>query len=102
MKNKCRNDFFIGAYDFKSLPDALDLVSRSLNVIFRFKADIWSIRVKIQAAPSGVHGFIPIKSFVSLELVQWFLQKLLENISPFGYYATNPLSIMTFSVEHFH
>ena len=48
------------------------------------------------------HRFVSTKSFVSLQLTQWGLQKLLENTSSFRYYVTNPLSMMPQFVEHFH
>ena len=51
---------------------------------------------------SGAHRFASTKSVVSLQLKQWSLQKLLENTSSFGYYATNSLSMVTVSVEPFH
>ena len=57
--------FFVRAYDLKPLPDALDLVSQSLNVISGFEADIRSIGVRIPAAFSGAHGFVSTKYFVS-------------------------------------
>ena len=63
---------------------------------------IGSSGVKIPAALSGVHRFVLTKSFASLKLTWWSLEKLLENTSLFGFCTTNPLSMMTPSVEHFH
>ena len=93
---------FVGVYDLKSLPDALELISQSLNVVSGFETDIRSIGREIPAAISGVHGFVSTKSFVSLQLTHWSLTKLSQNVSSFGYYHTNLLSMMTLSVEHFH
>ena len=93
---------FVGVYDLKSLPDALELISQSLNVVSGFETDIRSIGREIPAAISGAHGFVSPKSFVSLQLTRWSLTKLLQNVSSFGYNQTNLLSMMTLSVEHFH
>ena len=93
---------FVGAYDLKSLSDALELISQSLNVVSGFETDIRSIGREIPAAISGVHGFVSTKSFVSLQLTHWSLTKLLQNVSSFGYNHTNLLNMMTLSVEHFH
>ena len=93
---------FVGVYDLKSLPDALELISQSLNVVSGFETDIRSIGREIPAAISGVHGFVSTKSFVSLQLTHWSLTKLLQNVSSFGYNHNNLLSMMTLSVEHFH
>ena len=86
----------------KSLPDVLELILQSLNVVSGFKTDIRSIGREIPAATSGAHGFVSPKSFVSLQLTRWSLTKLLQNVSSFGYNQTNLLSMMTLSVEHFH
>ena len=86
----------------KSLPDVLELILQSLNVVSGFKTDIRSIGREIPAAISGAHGFVSPKSFVSLQLTRWSLTKLLQNVSSFGYNQTNLLSMMTLSVEHFH
>ena len=67
----------MGAYDLKSIPDALELESESLNVIFGFEADIRTTGVEILAAFSGAHVFVSTNSFVSLQLRHWSLQKLL-------------------------
>ena len=93
---------FVGVYDLKSLPDAVELISQSLNVVSGFETDIRSIGREIPAAISGVHGFVSTKSFVSLQLTHWSLTKLLQNVSSFGYNHNNLLSMMTLSVEHFH
>ena len=55
----------------------------------------------ILPALSGAHRFLSTKSFISLQLTQWCLQKLLDNTSSPRYYVINPLSMMTLSV-HFH
>ena len=93
---------FVGVYELESLPDALELISQSLNVVSGFETDIRSIGREIPAAISGVHGFVSTKSFVSLQLTHWSLTKLLQNVSSFGYNHNNLLSMMTLSVEHFH
>ena len=53
------------------LTDALDLASRSLNVISRLEVDIRSIGIEFPETCSGAYGFVSIKSFVSLKLTQW-------------------------------
>ena len=71
---------FVGVYNLKSLPDALELISQSLNIVSGFETDIRSIGRKIPAAISEAHGFVSTKSFVSLQLTHWSLTKLLQNI----------------------
>ena len=93
---------FVGVYHLKFLPDALELISQSLNVVSGFETDIRSIGREIPAAISGAHGFVSTKSFVPLQLIHWSLTKLLQNVSSFGYNHTNLLSMMTLSAEHFH
>ena len=53
---------FVGVYDLKSLPEALELISQSLNVVSGFETDIKSIGREIPAAISGAHGFLSTKS----------------------------------------
>ena len=89
---------FVGLYDLKSLPDALQLKSQSLNVVSGFEIDIRSIGREAPAAISGTHGFVSTKSFVSLQLTHWSLTKLFQNVSSFGCNHTNLLSMMTLSV----
>ena len=62
---------FVGVYDLKSLPDALELISQSLNVVSGFETDIRSIGREIPAAISGAHAFVSTKSFVSLQLTHF-------------------------------
>ena len=93
---------FVGVYDLKSLPDTLELIYQSLNVISDFETDIRSIGRETPAAISEAHGFVSTKSFVSSQLARWSLIKLLQNVSSFVYDHTNLLSMMTISVEHFH
>ena len=76
---------FVGVYDLKYLPDALELISQSLNVLSGFEIGIRSIGREIPAAISGAHGFVSTKSFVSLQLTHCSLTKLLQNVSSFGY-----------------
>ena len=77
------NYFFGGGYDLKSLPDMLDFVSQSINVISRFEVNIRSIMVEIPGALSEARRFVSKKLFVSLQSTQWSFQKLLENTSPY-------------------
>ena len=93
---------FVGVYNLKSLPCALELISQSLNAVSGFEIDIRSIGREIPAAISGAHGFVSTKSLVSLQLTRQSLTELLQNISSFGYNPTHLLSMMTVSVEHFH
>ena len=62
----------------KSLPDALELISQSLNVVSGFETDMKTIGTEIPTAISGAHGFGSTKSFVSLQLTHWSLIKLLQ------------------------
>lgn len=55
----------------KSLLDAFDIASKSLNVISGFEAGIRSIRAEIPAALSGAHRFVSTKFFDSLQLKLW-------------------------------
>ena len=93
---------FVGVYNLKSLPCALELISQSLNAVSGFEIDIRSIGREIPAAISGAHGFVSTKSLVSLQLTRQSLTELLQNISSFGYNPTHLLSMTTVSVEHFH
>ena len=93
---------FVGVYNLKSLPYALELISQSLNAVSGFETDIRSIGREISAAISGAHGFVSTKSLVSLQLTRQSLTELLQNISSFGYNPTHLLSMTTVSVEHFH
>ena len=83
---------FVDVYDLKSLPDALEFISQSPNVVSGFETDIKSIGREIPAAISRA----------SRLSVNKILIKLLKNVSSFGYNHANLLSIMTLSVEHFH
>ena len=67
------NYFFGGGYDLKSLPDMLDFVSQSINVISRFEVNIRSIMVEIPGALSEARRFVSKKLFVSLQSTQWSL-----------------------------
>ena len=73
---------FVGVYDLKSLPDTLELISQSQNVVSGFKTDISirSIGREIPAAISEAHGFVSTKSFVLLQLTHWSLTKLLQTV----------------------
>ena len=51
---------------------------------------------------TGAQGFISTKSFVSLELTLWTLQRLLAISQKLKYENTNMLSLMTLAIEHFH
>ena len=93
---------FVGVYELESLPDALELISQSLNVVSGFETEIRSVGREIPATISGAHGFVSTKPFVSLQLTQWSLTKLLQNVSSFGYNHTDLLSMMTLSAEYSH
>ena len=93
---------FVGVYDLNSLPDALELISQSLNVVSGFETDIRSIGREIPVATSRVQGFVSTKYFVFLQLTHWSLIKLLQNILSFAYNHTIALSMMKLCVEHFH
>ena len=93
---------FVGVYELESLPDALELISQSLNVVSGFETEVRSIGREIPATISGVHRFVSTKPFVSLQLTQWSLTKLLQNVSSFGYNHTDLLSMMTLSAEYSH
>ena len=58
MKKNLLNYFFVGAYDLKYLPDMLDLISQSLNVISGFEANIRSTGIEISVALSEAHEFV--------------------------------------------
>ena len=70
---------FVGVNDLESLPDALELISQSRNVVSGFETDIRSIGREIPAVISGAHGFALTKSFISLQLTHWSLSKSLQN-----------------------
>ena len=78
------------------------MVSEALSSISSFEKDIRSSLVKCPASLTGAQGFVSTKSFISLQLSEWSLKKLLENTDMFNFKSTNLLSMMTLSVEHFH
>lgn len=78
------------------------MVSESLSSVSSFEKDIRKTETNLPVSLTGAHGFVSTKSFVSLQLTKWSLEKLSETCSSFKYNQTNMLSMMTLSVEHFH
>ena len=83
------------------MPEVLKLISESLNVILGFEEDIRSNVNNVLAALTGAQGFVSSKSFLSLQLTEWSIKKLIDNLTSFSYTDTNFLSMMTLSVEEF-
>ena len=94
--------FFIFIRFVKSLPESIDLIVRSLQVIESFKNNITDPNKTIPRALTGAHGFISTKSLESLELTLWTLQRLWTILWGFEYENTDMLSLMMLAIEHFH
>ena len=92
----------LGVYDAKSLPEAIDLIVGSLQVIESFKNNITYSNKTIPRALTGAHGFMLTKSFESLELTLWTLQRLCTILRDFEYENTDMLSLITLAIKHFH
>ena len=92
-------------YDLKTLQEAIDLTGEGNRIICELEKQVRDYKDDLPAALTGKHGFASTKTLVSIDLVEWSLKNLQENIvrcSVYGGYDVNLLSMMTLSIEHFH
>ena len=86
-------------YSLKSPDEALSLVGKCKDMPDENTSDIRN-STGVTAMLNGPQGHVSAKTVASVELIQWGLQRLFDNLTEFDYQATNLLSCMTLDVEN--
>lgn len=88
-------------YRVKSDIEALLLVRKCKSMLNEITTDIKD-STGITQTLNGPEGHVSAKTVSSVNMLEWGLQKLFENLKEFGYQDTNLLSCMTLDVENCH
>lgn len=88
-------------YTVKSSVEAITLVRECKHMLDENTADIRNT-TGITGALNGPQGHVSAKTVASVNLIEWGLQRLFDNLKEHDYQVTNLLSCMTLDVENCH
>ena len=85
----------------KSLPDAINLIGECRDVLAENQNAIRSDCGTTKEL-NGPEGSVSAKTTKSVEMLQWGLSRLQDNLAEYSFGDTNLLSCMTLDIEHLH
>ncbi|KAL9966337.1 hypothetical protein ACROYT_G024391 [Oculina patagonica] len=89
-------------YDLCDLTTAIRRVGMCLQVLEENVASIRELNICLPSSLNGPEGSVAAKTVDSVKLLKWGLERLKQNLAPFGFEDTNLLSCMTLDIENLH